>query len=189
MTVCVGLECSEGVWLGFDQAYGTHEGQMRVDNKGYQLKSPEWGLGLAFTGSRHDQVGRFILPDKLTESPPAGAASVEKWLLRHFVPALRTTFQEEHLDCASDEEDKACPWSALVAVRGTLWALADDWTLGRHVEGFWAVGSGAAYAIGSLASGTLDSAEARVLSAVQIACRYSAHCAKAPNVLPILIGK
>lgn len=166
MSVVVGVESVGGVWLASDAFIGG-EDRDRIASKIWRTAH---GIGVGSVG-RH-RTGQ-IAGHYLTAIPPTSPADVERWAVSVLVPELRELVDEHGLE--GDDGDDG-PYTLLVAVCGQLWHVLGDFTVYRSTHGYGAIGSGAAYAYGSLATtDDVYSAEDRARRAVVAASR---HCSQ-----------
>ena len=79
-------------------------------------------------------------------SPTVKDKDLFKFVITKVVPTLRAC-----LDDNSDKKDFT--FSVLLAIKGQVFELDEDFAVAVHEEGFYAIGSGGEYALGSLHSG------------------------------------
>ena len=140
MTAIVGLAQNGSVFIGGDSAgvSGTSL-SVRADTKVFRKSGYLFGFTTSY---RMGQLIRY----SLELPPPKG--SLESFMATKFVDALR--------DClkvggwAKTESNREEGGTFLVGVRGQLFAIYDDYQVGRAADGFAAVGSGDQIALGAL---------------------------------------
>jgi len=92
---------------------------------------------------------------------PPKASVNDKKDLRHFVitkviPSLRDCLLTNGYRKAEKEDDG---WSIIIALCGTLYEIADDYSVLTDSSGYYGIGSGSPYALGALHNGaSLDQA-------------------------------
>jgi 20S proteasome alpha/beta subunit len=168
MTTIAGIETKRGVMIGGDSASVsrieltvTKTGIRKVFQVGYFL------MGCA--GSfRMMQLLRYALKVDLQERI---LMNDEEYLSIVFTIALRKCFED---NAYSDFESNEDGGEFLLGYNGRLYAVYPDFQINRSLDGFGAVGTGAAYALGSLATSEGQKAEARIEQALEAAARFSA---------------
>ena len=109
-------------------------------------------------------------------SPPRLTANDKKdlyhFMITKVMPSMRKCLTDNGYDFnegKGEGKDNEQRFHFLMAVGGELFDVADDLSVCRTNDGFYAVGSGAAYALGALAAG------AKANAAVDIACKFSVY--------------
>lgn len=69
-------------------------------------------------------------------------------MIRDVAPSIRATFQKFDVSFSGDES-----FQTLIAYHGQLFEIASDYTVLVRDDGYYAIGSGAAYALGALHMG------------------------------------
>jgi hypothetical protein len=138
VTVLVGIECADGsVILGGDS-------YIDLDDYTDLMAAPKvvvhGRIGIGFAGPMRWQAIESVQPSRAQRrNEPA-----LPYLLEALVEPMRLTADkfgvEKHIK----------DMTGLVAYRGGLYVLGDDWGLYRSRRGYCAVGPGAAWALGSL---------------------------------------
>ncbi len=156
MTCIVGLVGKKGVLIAGD-AQGSTDWIKRndVSPKVFQLSDL---LAVGYCGSgRFGQILQYHIMDSL-DPPPLGADE-HRWVVRDFVPMLRTQTEEHgHLHIHHNVEHFG-PSEFLLAVRGRLFIVDSEFGISEHVLAFESVGSGAETAMGSIHGELGDQAE------------------------------
>jgi ATP-dependent protease HslVU (ClpYQ) peptidase subunit len=146
MTCVVGVRTTKGVLLAGDQQMSWENGnRMSRDAKTLQLSDL---LAIAYCGSgRLGQLLQYHL-DEL-DDPPLGRDE-QRWAVRDFVPFLRdVTEGAGHLHIHRNVEHLG-ESAFLLAVRGRLFMVEDDFSVVEHRYAFDALGSGMETAIGAM---------------------------------------
>lgn len=140
MSVAVGVESRNGVWLASDSQVSSDHESATIEGKVFRHRT---GYGLAVVGSlRATQVVRYYLDIK----HPSKSRDPEAWCVRQLVPRIRDLCDRHKV-----WEDKP-DFAGLVAVKGRLYVIGEDWSVARHLSGYAAIGSGCDYALGAMAA-------------------------------------
>jgi hypothetical protein len=116
-----------------------------------------------------DVVQHFWTPPKMTSKD---AADIYHFVITKAMPSMRKCLQDNGYDFNEGKgEGKSSEqrFHFILAVGGELFDIAEDLSVCRSADGFYAVGSGSEYALGALAAG------AGPKEAVEIACRFSVY--------------
>ena len=161
MTCIVGLIDGRRVWMGGDSAgVSGLDITVRADPKVF--RNGEFLIG--FTSSfRMGQLLAFRL------RPPKHAQGMDvfHYMVTDFVDEVRNCLKEGGY--AQRNNDAEQGGSFLVAYQGRLFSIQSDYQVCETVRGFHAIGCGADYALGSLASTQGQPAERRVLRSLECA--------------------
>jgi len=135
VSVAVGIECEGGVWLGWDSALTDEEGGTQSSYKGKGFKARHVGFAVVDI-IRHGQMIKQLL----NMEPPGSASprAVDRW-------AEISLPYRMHQRCGLDKGP-----STLVAVRGRLYQMQEDWSVLRMRERYAAIGSGQDAALGAM---------------------------------------
>lgn len=91
--------------------------------------------------------------------PRYAGKSVEHYLTRTFIPSMRNVMIEAQVDM---QEDKTVPDfgnGLLVAIKGRLFSVNDDYSWDCSEKGLYSYGSGASYSMGALVALKADKAK------------------------------
>lgn len=163
MTCVLGVETPNGVWLGSDSYLGSDEDWRDG------LDGPKWfdwgGARFAYSGALRPAqlIARASAPRR-----PRGDEDDGAYLARLIETARR-------VHKAHDVVRRDMDLSWLLAYRGRLYMVMDDYALVRSAHGYAACGAGEKYALGALAATAkagLDPAT-RVRRALAAAARHS----------------
>lgn len=164
MSVVVGVESRNGVWLAADSLVSNEHESATIEGKVFRHRN---GYGLGVVGSlRAGQVARHYLDVR----HPSTTMDPEAWCVKRLVPKLRDLCTR-HRVWPPDKAD----FTGIVAVKGRVFVIDEDWAVVRPLSGYAAVGDGAAYALGAFAAikGVLNlRPEQRVRRAVEAACAH-----------------
>lgn len=157
MTTVVAVETEEGVLFAADSRIsGWHVNDGWVDKV---IRNGE--ITFAAAGYlRTIQIlayGKFVVPP-VTD----GAAAIDRYVSLELIPAIVKAFTD------SGEKEALEYSQLLVALRGRVYSVGGDGSWLRNKNGFYAVGSGANYALGALEAGATPK------KAVKIAAQYDA---------------
>ena len=99
-------------------------------------------------------------------NPPALTAthkgSLYSFVITKLIPSLKS-FVDESKIFTEKEKEEGDMFSLLIAIKGEVFEIDDDYSVGRRSDGLYSIGSGAEYALGALL------AHADVDTAMQIA--------------------
>jgi ATP-dependent protease HslVU (ClpYQ) peptidase subunit len=186
VTCVVGLVHGDTVYMGGDtlasDVVGTHV-VGRVDEKVFV--SSDFIMG--FCGSyRVGQLLRyaFVPPDVPSRKDDMA------YMVTDFVDALRVV-QKDKGSLKKLDDEETHPASILVGWRGNLYAIEEDFDVGRPADDYYAIGAGAYLAFGSLHStkGLVEDPKQRLLMALEAASAYNAACRGPYTVLSLTAGK
>ena len=170
VTAIVGLVSDGCVYIGGDSA-GVDSGlslAVRADAK--VLRNGKYLFGFT-TSFRMGQLIRHALqPPK----PPRPPAQLDRFMSTTFIDAVRDCLKTGGWVRRDNEREEGGTF--LVGVRGRLYSVEEDFQVGQTADGFAAVGSGAAVALGALYATALTplSPKRRVKVALRAAERFNA---------------
>lgn len=165
MTCIVGVEHDGGVTIGADSAA---VGEMRItprhDPKVFRVGPYLIGFTESF---RMGQLLRFSL------DVPEQTSTVSDFehLCTVFVDSVRQCFREGGI--ARDDHGEESGGVFLIGYRGALYCVDEDYHVGRSLLGYEAIGCGADFALGSMATST-GAPRRRIARALEAATLHSA---------------
>jgi len=164
MTCIVGVRQGGKVYVGGDSAgVAGWDVTVRVDPKVF-VNGP---YAMGFTSSfRLGQLLQFRL--KLPE-PPRSPKRLYAFMVNEFVEATRECLKTGGV--ATREKEAEAGGTFMVGVRGRLFIVESDYQVVEPAPAFAAIGSGAPYALGSLAT-SRGSPVARARQALAVAERF-----------------
>lgn len=169
MTCVVALRADDGrILMGADSAgVGGYSMQNRADPKIYRVGEALIGFTTSFRMGQLLGYG-LSLPDHHAD------VSIEQFLVTSFVDAVRGCLKAGGYAHKENEVERGGTF--LLAYRGRIFCVGDDYQVGERAEPFDAVGCGFDLALGSLhATGDLEVApEKRVVMALHAASQFSA---------------
>lgn len=166
MTCIVGLVEGDTVWIGGDSAgVAGYELTVRSDQKVFRNGPMLFGFTSSF---RMGQLLRYRLQVPEHDS----CVDVDKWMATTFIDAVRTCLRDHGFAKKNQEQESGGTF--LVAYRGRLFNIADDYQVGVPLDGFDAVGCGGEVARGALFACSRLSGRKRIALALQAAERFSA---------------
>jgi ATP-dependent protease HslVU (ClpYQ) peptidase subunit len=138
---------------------------VRADTKVFRKGRYLFGFTTSF---RMGQLIRYSL------ALPAPKGDLDRFMTTRFVDALRDCLKTG--GWARKEDEREVGGTFLVGVRGRLFAVYDDYQVGKAADGFAAVGCGDQIALGALyaTKGTGMKPRARIKVALGAAERFSA---------------
>jgi ATP-dependent protease HslVU (ClpYQ) peptidase subunit len=161
MTCIVGLIDGNRVWMGGDSAgVSGLDITVRADTKVF--RNGQFLIG--FTSSF--RMGQ-LLAFRLRPPPRPDGMDVFRYMVTDFVDEVRNCLKEGGY--AQRNNDAEQGGSFLVAYQSRLFSVQSDYQVCETVRGFHAIGCGADYALGSLASTPGNPAEQRVRRALECA--------------------
>jgi len=176
MTIIVGLIKGDTVYLGADSACTTMNSLNRtiIKDRKVFIKNDCIAFGVCGLPKVNDALAHGI------ELPRQKAATSDKsYLVTELVPVLRRGLI--NLDCVHQSKPTSeyeFTGAMLIGYRGELYQLQCNFQLVSAAQGFDAVGSGAAAALGSLReSSKILSPTRRINAALQRAVENNAGCA------------
>lgn len=175
MSVVIGLVDNGRVWIGGDSlASDEHVGTTRRDPKVFRLSS---GILACITGdSRVTQILRYVFGCR---TPGDDDADDMAYLLLTFVPGLRERIAEAGVPMTEGEHKSR--WSIMLALRGRLYVIYDDFQIEEAADGYNAIGCGYRTALGSLYTtagwSNIMSGEKRVRLALEATAHVDLHVA------------
>jgi len=112
-------------------------------------------------------------------APRLSGKSTENYLTKSFIPSLKKAIAEIGGEIKKDDDVAKFEGSLIVAIKGKLFSIAEDYSWERSARGIYATGSGGDYAMAILHSLTQDNdvlgnmnvedAEDAIEEAIQIA--------------------
>lgn len=167
MTCIVGIEHDGKVLMGGDAAsVSGWQGQQSALAKVF-FRGP---FLIGYTDSF--RMGQ-LLQHHLEVPAQTDGVDDEAYMVTAFIPAVRECLKEGGYARKKDEEESAGQF--LVGYNGKLYLVDSDYQVNRFLDGYNAVGSGAAYALGSLYATTTVGMEPRerAIEALLAAERFS----------------
>jgi ATP-dependent protease HslVU (ClpYQ) peptidase subunit len=167
MTCIVGIADQGHVYMGGDSAgVAGLDLTVRTDPKVFVVD--EYLLGFT-TSFRMMQLIRF---NANLPAPPKFHDELFGFMVKKFIEEVRKTLKNGGF--AKKENEVEFGGCFLVGVNGRLFTIHDDYQVGEAMDRFAAVGCGAHYALGSLASSSGVAPLERVRSALEVAEHFSA---------------
>jgi len=154
MTCIVGIRTETGVMLGADSLSGSYHGDKQlvhtaklVTKKTRTVHGVSHEVLMGFTTSwRMGNILQFM-----DDLPPLDG-DVEKWLVKEFVPLIRTTFKDEgYLTINNGVESGG---NFLIGVNGVLAEIQGDMSVLIPRDRYSSVGAGTYIAIGAMHTAT-----------------------------------
>lgn len=175
MTVIVGVEHNGGSTIAADSlsaspAHCHRSGASKI------VRHEKAGLLIGFTTAwRFGQLLRYELDPPKHWQDEAGKPDADEWVATELAKAIKKTLVEA--EWATKENERREGGFALIAYRGRIYRLQDEFDIVRTGEGYDAVGAGDSIALGALyaLAGRTEGAS-RARAAVEAACRHSPWC-------------
>lgn len=169
MTTIVGIEYEDYCEIHVDSRITDDDGRIysHKDMLKYAKRGP-----LIIAGSGEvmpcDIAQNMWNPPKLTE---ADKKNVYKFMITKVMPSLRKVLTDNGFNFDEPKEKNDVRFHFIIACNGQLFDVDQELSVTRDDSGFYAVGSGAPYALGALHAGA-DGEEA-----LEIAAKISAYTA------------
>lgn len=164
MTCIAAVEHRGVVWMGGDSAISWNESSWIATATPKVHRTGAYVLGWC---------GRLRLGNILqhvAKLPPPPKRGIERFLAGAFVDAMRAATKNEPKDDAGNVD---LDYSLLVGTRGSIHMVDFDGGVVRCRDGFHAVGSGSAVAMGALYASKKSHPRQRILSALTAAEKYT----------------
>ncbi len=181
MTCIAAVTDGKTVWIGGDAAgvgQETLSVSIRSDKKVFLRESQGTVWGFGFTGSyRMGQLIRYELV--LPRVTRLDVKDLERFMVKKFIPALRKILTLG--GASSNESGVETGGEFIVGILGKIFVVESDFQVASPEEPIYAVGSGAAFALGALhvlerfrAGGGTIERDKQVLEALETSECYSA---------------
>jgi hypothetical protein len=166
VTCICGVADGTLVVIGGDSA-SSNEGHIDIDAGPKVFQKGELLIG----GSGVGRVGQLV---QYVFQPPASVPGQEvmEYMVKDFTRSLGRFLKHEDEDLLGGDKDDYCQWYLLLGLRGRLFNLCSHLDVGECAVGYDAIGSGANYALGSLATTEGQGPRARVEAALRAAERH-----------------
>jgi ATP-dependent protease HslVU (ClpYQ) peptidase subunit len=82
--------------------------------------------------------------------PPKPSGDLDVFFTKRFIPAMRKAFLEAGYDIKQESAAAEHDSEFIIAVKGRIYLISDDYSWERSKSGFYAAGSGGHYALGAL---------------------------------------
>lgn len=163
MTCIVGLEYGGKVYIGGDSASASG---WSVDSisESKVFKNKEFIIG--YTSSfRMGQLLQYSL-----EIPENKRESEMEYLVKDFITAVRSCLKDNgYAEISSNKESGGI---FLVGYRGKLYRVSSDFQIMRYSHGYYAVGAGEEYALGSMFSSKIKNPKDKLTHALETASNF-----------------
>lgn len=176
MTCIVGLIHDNVVYIGGDSA-SSSDNQVSVRKDSKVFKHGDAVIGFT-TSWRMGQILRY----EMSPFAISSGQDAHQELVRTYVPALRKVAKDA--GCMQQHNSADYLGTFLIGVAGRLFYVDSDFQVGEPMTPYWAVGSGAAYALGALAATMQTSLDphARIEHAIGAAEQFSPFVRKPINI-------
>jgi len=149
MTTVIAIQHPNGVRMIADSQINSngqpyfHSDMVKIVAKGKYL------IGVA---------GRVVALQAIQNSwtPPAFGAhkdSIYNFVITKVVPSLKAFVDDAKIFSDKERDDDADLFSILIAIKGEVFEIDQDYSIARREDGVYAIGSGAGYALGALLAG------------------------------------
>jgi|SRR5579863_1986395 len=174
MTCVVGLVEGGVIYMGADSLASEAKGTAivgRADEKVFINDDVIMG----FCGSF--RVGQLLRHAFEVPKKPKQHDDDMAYMVIDFIDALRT-LQKEKGSMKKEDEEETHPAGILVGYNGNLYAIDEDFDVGRPLENYYAMGAGSQVAFGAMYA-TKDAGldpKKRITMALEAATQYDAAC-------------
>lgn len=114
--------------------------------------------------------------------PPNNAENLDAFMTKKFIPEMRRAFIEAGYDMKEDGDSAAHDSMFLIAVRGVIYPIYEDYSWDRDVRSIYYGGSGGDIALGALEvlgpAKTMKQAEEHIRKAIAAAIRRDVYSAE-----------
>ena len=149
MTTVIAIQFDDGVEMIADSQINSsgqpyfHPDMVKIVVKGKYL------IGIA---------GRVVALQAIQNSwtPPALGAhkdSIYNFIITKVIPSLKTFIHDAKIFSDKERDDDDDLFSILIAIKGELFEIDQDYAVSRREDGLYAIGSGSGYALGALLAG------------------------------------
>lgn len=83
-------------------------------------------------------------------TPPKPRGDLDKFMTKHFIPAMRKVFLENGYDIKAESQAAEHDSEFLVSIDGVIYPIYDDYSWERSADPYYTIGSGGKYALGAL---------------------------------------
>lgn len=164
MTCIVGLRSGGKVFIGGDSAgVSGWDVTIRADTKVFV--SGEYAIGFTYSF----RLGQLLQYKMKLPKPPAKNADLYRFMVNDFIESARECLKAGGM--ATKEKEAEVGGTFIVGVRGRVFVVESDYQVVEPVAPFASVGSGMAYALGSLAT-SRGRPETRIRTALGVAERF-----------------
>jgi hypothetical protein len=144
VTCIVGVQTPDGVLIGGDSA--GLSGWVRTHRADPKVFEHDDGYVIGFTTSY--RMGQLIRYADLPKPLDREGDDLDRFMATDFVNAVRQALKDG--GWAEKDKDREDGGTFLAAVNGLLYKIADDYQVGRSLDGYDAAGSGWELALGAL---------------------------------------
>lgn len=164
MTTVIAIQHPNGVTMVADSQINSngqpyfHPDMVKIVIKGKYL------IGVA---------GRVVALQAIQNSwtpPPLGAHkdSIYNFIITKVIPSLKTFVDDAKIFSDKERDDDADLFSILIAIKGELFEIDQDYSIARREDGVYAIGSGAGYALGALLAGATDMEAMKIAASLDV---------------------
>lgn len=140
----------------------------------------EFGIGYCHSFRLGQVIEYWFIPPALPEE--TNDAMLMEYMVRKFVPALRSVLEENNYPTHDDEKTD---WSMIVGVRGNIFVIESDWHVGHDDLQFAAIGAGAPYALGAMWCDVFASASQKAKDGLLCAIEFSPYVVGPINFIEV----
>lgn len=177
MTIIAGIEHGGKTFLGSDSAISSDSNIQKLDRSKIIV-----GKNIAFAFCSSLRVGQIIQ----NHFDFSAVRKTERWLYSKFPKLLKQTLEDNGAKTFEDGDRISGMSELIISHSGKIYVLQPDFSIIRSTCGYAALGSGEAYALGSLHStAALADPKRRIMLALEAACEFDPHCAAPLHIVEL----
>ena len=149
MTTIICIQKDDGVQFGADSQTTAPNGRVYSHDK--MVKISQTG-NYIIAGS--GECAPADIAQHIWQPPLASAIDLKDlyhFMIAKVIPSMKQCFMDNDYKLEDDSDETR--FSFLIAINGTVFEVADDFSIALNRSGFYGVGSGSSYAIGALHAG------------------------------------
>jgi len=149
MTTIICIQKDDGVQFGADSQTTAPNGRVYSHDK--MVKISQTG-NYIIAGS--GECAPCDIAQHIWQPPLASAKDLKDlyhFMIAKVIPSMKQCFKDNDYKLEDDSDETR--FSFLIAINGTVFEVADDFSVALNRSGFYGVGSGSSYAIGALHAG------------------------------------
>lgn len=184
MTCIAAVKTDDGVWMAGDSAGVAHLSIVTRADKKVFVKQDAIGTEFGFGFTSSFRMGQLIQYNFVI--PVLTNDDIHEYMVATFIPALRTCLKDGGYTTIENAAESGGTF--LVAVKGRLFSIQDDFQVGENLPPYSACGCGEDLALGSLYSTEKFkelSGEYRLKLALEAASEFSAGVRPPFNIIHV----
>jgi ATP-dependent protease HslVU (ClpYQ) peptidase subunit len=179
MTCIVGLVHDNEVYMGCDSRVGIYDTDILPCNIEKIFWNDDFLIGVCGM-ARVGDVLRYCFEPPARFTPGSKSISIMRYLCSSFVGKMKKSMDDAGISSVEEDNVNYLPGDSclLIGYEGKLYRISGGYSV-TEIPDFFAIGSGADYALGSLETSKNLSIppENRIKTALECACKYNSGCA------------